>query len=396
MADTNRTRRFRRTRPHEGGDAAAFIDARAARNAAPQQPLAQPQSRLAAVQARQDVVDVAAFVRRVEAERSQGRPAPQPRPMKTVLGVFHGSPAIQTTVQILAAAATARHFGCENSAAARKWERLAQDNAARLEAMRAAQYRQEQDRCVQAQMPPEEMDRQLRARVAADREVDRRAFDAAGAVALSYVAAKALPPFDKLAKLSHTYLTAPEPTPVPLEVATSMEAETHAAQAKTVTEHADPETDADRGFDFDKSADPEEPETEQDVQADTAAAAVEDADVSDRLEQVQAEPTTSSEAKGGANLERIGSMFEKAGRGIGAAIGPINGNDEVAPPLSPVDMNQLGQELLDAIAAAMSGHPRSVTEMLNIERQPDPTNEVVFAPDMSVEHSRTRTTVEIT
>ncbi|MBP2214704.1 hypothetical protein JOJ87_005116 [Rhodococcus ruber] len=391
MADSDRTRRFRRTRRHAGGDAAAFIDARAARNAAPQQPPAQPQPRPAAVQAHQDVVDVAAFVRKVENERSQGRPAPQPQPMKTVLGAFHGSPATQTTVQILAAAATARHVGGENSAAARRWERLAQDNAARLEAMRAAQYRQEQARCVQAQMPPEEMDRRLRARVAADREVDRRAFDAAGAVALSYVAAKALPPFDKLAELSHTHLTAPEPTPVPLEVATHMENPTHAAQAETVTEHADPETEAAQEIDFDKSPDPTEPETEPGIQADTAAAAVEDADVSDRLEQVQTEPTTSSKAKGGANLEQIGSVLEKAGRGIGAAIGPINGNDEVAPPLSPVDMNQLSQELLDALAAAMSSHPRSVTEMLNIERQPDHTNEAAFVPDMGLEHSREAT-----
>ncbi|UYF97181.1 hypothetical protein OCS65_28130 (plasmid) [Rhodococcus aetherivorans] len=389
MADTDRTRRFRRTRPHQSGDAAAFIDARAARNAAPQQLPAQPQPRPAAVQARQDVVDVAAFVRKVETERSQGRPAPQPQPMKTVLGAFHGSPATQTTVQILAAAATARYFGGENSAAARKWQRLVQDNAARLEAMRAAQYRQDQARCVQAQMPPEEMDRQLRARVAADREVDRRAFDAAGAVALSYVAAKALPPFDKLAELSHTHLAAPEPTPVPPEVATSLQTQTHAAQAGAVTEQADPEAEADRGIDLDKPAVPAEPQTEQDVQTDTGA--VEGADVSDRLEQVQTEPTMSSEAKGGANLEQIGSALEKAGRGIGAAIGPINGNDEVAPPLSPVDLNQLSQELLDAIAAAMSSHPRSVTKMLNIERRPDHTNEIAFVPDLGVEHRQKAT-----
>ena len=391
MADSDRTRRFRRTRPHAGGDAAAFIDARTARNAAPQQPPPQPQPRPAAVQARQDVVDVAAFVRKVEAERSQGRPAPQPQPMKTVLGVFHGSPATQTTVQILAAAATARHVGGEHSAAARKWQQLAQDNAARLEAMRAAQYRQEQARCVQIQMPPEEMDRQLRARIAADRDADRRAFDAAGAVALSYVTAKALPPFDKLAELSHTHLTAPEPTPVPPEIATHMENQTHAPQAETGTEHADPETEAAQEINLDKSPDPTEPETEPDIQADTAAAAVEDADVSDRLEQVQTEPTASSGAKDGANLERIGSVLEKAGRGIGAAIGPINGDDEVAPPLSPVDMNQLSQELLDALAAAMSSHPRSVTEMLNIERQPDHTNEAAFVPDMGLEHSRKAT-----
>ncbi len=41
------------------------------------------------------------------------------------------------------------------------------------------------------------------------------------------------------------------------------------------------------------------------VQADAAAVAVDDADVSDRLEQVQTEPATSSEGMGGANLEQI-------------------------------------------------------------------------------------------
>ncbi|WP_348257222.1 hypothetical protein, partial [Salmonella enterica] len=85
--------------------------------------------------------------------------------MKAVLGAFQGSPATQTTVQILAAAATARHFHGQNSAVARKWEQLAQDNAVRLEAMRAAQHQQQQIRYVQEQVSPQEMDRQLRARI---------------------------------------------------------------------------------------------------------------------------------------------------------------------------------------------------------------------------------------
>lgn len=34
----------------------------------------------------------------------------------------------------------------------------------------------------------------------------------------------------------------------------------------------------------------------------------------------------------------------------------------------------------------MTGHPRPVTEMLNIERRPDYTNKMVFGPDIGVEH----------
>ncbi|GES36264.1 hypothetical protein RAJCM14343_1515 [Rhodococcus aetherivorans] len=286
------------------------------------------------MQARQDVIDVAAFIRRVDTERRQGRPAPHPQPMQTVLGAFHSSPATQTAVQILAAAATARHFGGENSAAARKWEKLAQDNAARLDALRAQQYRQEQSRYVQAQMPPEEIDRRINERVAADRETDKRAFDAAGALALSYVAVKSLPPFDKLADLSREHLTADEPTAVSPDVASSIEGQTPGAQIESVNEEAAVDT--------------------------------------------------------GTELGKLGSVLETAGRGVASAIGPVDGDDEVAPPLSPVDMNQLSQELLSAIGAAMSGHPRSVTEMLNIESRPDHTHEVAFVPEMRSERGQDR------
>ena len=91
------------------------------------------------------------------------------------------------------------------------------------------------------------------------------------------------------------------------------------------------------------------------------------------------------------DLSTIGTVLESASRGVATAIGPINGDDEVAPPLSPVNLNQLGQELLDAIGAAMGSHPRSVTEMLNIERTPDHINEAAFVPDTGVEHSHEAT-----
>lgn len=378
MADTDRTRRFRRTRPQTTEDPAAYIDARADRRAAPPQPRTAQGPRPAPVQARQDVVDVAAFIRKVDTGRSHGRPVPRPQPMQTILGAFHGSPATQTTVQILAAAATARHFGGENSAAASKWEKLAQDNAARLEAMRAQQYRQEQSRYVQAQMPLEDIDRRINERVAADHETDKRAFDAAGALALSYVAVKSLPPYDKLAELSREHLTAANPVPAPRAVGTGSDLEVHEEAPRRQTE----EIAADTRIHLDESPDAGDTlaETEQDVQADTAAEAVEDANVSDRREQV-VQPAQS----GGRDLGKIRSTLETAGGGIATAIGSVNGDDEVASPLSPVDVNQLSQELLSALGAVMSSHPRSVTEMLNIEREPDANNEAAFVPDKGVE-----------
>ncbi|MCD2114049.1 hypothetical protein LQ384_23315 [Rhodococcus rhodochrous] len=386
MADTDRTRRFRRARTQTTTeDPAAYIDARADRRETPPPRTTAQGPQSAPVQARQDVVDVAAFIRKVDTERSQGRPALRPQPMQTILGAFHGSPATQTTVQILAAAATARHFSDENAAAARKWENLAQDNAARLNAMRAQQYRQEHSRYVEAQLPPEEIDRRTTERITADHETDMRAFDAAGALALSYVAAKSLPPFDKLADLSRKHLAAYEATALSDDVASSVEEHIPGTQIGDVTET----TAADPGIHLDKSPDASDTTdaTKRDVQADTAAETEPDADVSDQLQQV-----TQPAQKAGPDVGKIRSVLESAGRGIASAIGPVNGDDEVAPALTPVDVNQLSQELLSALGAAMSGHPRSVTEMLNIERQPDHTNETVFEPDLGLE-SRQEATV---
>ncbi|EHK82285.1 hypothetical protein [Rhodococcus pyridinivorans] len=385
MADTDRTRRFRRARPQTATEnPAAYIDARAGRRGTPPPPTMAQAPRSASAQARQDVVDVVAFIHKVDTERSQGRPAPRPQPMQIILGAFHGSPATQTTVQILAAAATARHFGGENSTA-RKWEKLAQDNAARLDAMRARQYRQEQSRYVQAQLPSEEIDRRISERVTADRETDKRAFDAAGALALSYVAAKSLPPLDKLADMSRKHLTVDEIPVSSNDVASRIEEQTSGVQTEDVAEDAV----ADPGIHLAKSRDASDTADAigRDVRAVIAVEAEPDADVSDQLQQV-AQPVQ----KIGSDVSKIGSVLKSAGRGIASAVGPVNGDDEVAPALSPVDVNQLSQELLSALEAAMSGHPRSVTEMLNIERQPDHTNETVLKPDLGLE-SRQEATV---
>lgn len=70
------------------------------------------------------------------------------------------------------------------------------------------------------------------------------------------------------------------------------------------------------------------------------------------------------------------------------AVGPVQGDDEVAASLSPVDLSHLGQELLDALGAATSGHPRSVAEIRNIDREPDRSGEAAFVSGMASDHGR--------
>lgn len=275
------------------------------------------QSRTVRDQAGQDVLDIADFVGKVETERAAGRTVPRPQPMQNVLGAFRGDPAIQTTVQILAAAATARHFGGRSSETARQWASLAQENAARLAAVRVQKYRGEQDRyVVQAQMPPEQIQQRMDALAVADHEVDMRVFDAAGALALTYAAVRSLPSRDTLVALSNTHLAA-------------------------------------------------------------------DAEAVDLSERVLRE--ADREQSAGSDREGIGSVLDAAGRGVATALGPVNGDDEVAAPLSSVDLNRLSQELVSALGAARKGHPRSVTEMLNAERHPDLRDEAAFVPEMTLE-----------
>ncbi|MFL1596106.1 hypothetical protein NQ854_24750 [Rhodococcus ruber] len=369
MADNDQKRRFLRNRGRSAHPTDASIPP-SSETAAPAGVPAVPQRRPARAQATQDVVDLVGFLRAAENRRAQGRPAPTPKSMRDVLGAFRGQPAQQTSIQVLAAAATTRHLGAQ-AQNTRRWERLAQENAARLEALRAQQYRQEQQRYVQVQMRPDEIDRRMAEKEAADRNSDKRVFDAAAAVALSYAAAKSVPSFDKLADLSAQHLEVVEPTAdVP---ASGAEAFARAADADTVEMNFDK--------DADRSPAPGGPDARTEPVVDGH-----EADVSDQLERVEAPAPTDR-----GDLGRIGAVLESAGRGLATAVGPINGDDEVAPPLSPVDLNQLSQELLDAIGAAMSSHPRSVAEMLNIERRPDHTNEAAFVPAMGIEHSQEAT-----
>ncbi|USI92847.1 hypothetical protein [Rhodococcus pyridinivorans] len=232
-----------------------------------------PQTKPATAQASQDVVDLVGFLREAENRRAQGRPAPTPKGMKDVLGAFRGQPAQQATIQVLAAAATTRHLGApaQNT---RKWEQLAQQNAKRLQALRAQQYRREQHRYVQVQMPPDEIQRRIAGKEAADRDNDKRAFDAAAALALSYVAAKSVPSFDKLAELAEQHLTLDEHTP---------EVSEHGAEEPATTAQTA------NAMDFDKSPDGPEASDDIDPQPEPGASVeeVEEADASDQLEHVR-------------------------------------------------------------------------------------------------------------
>lgn len=370
MADNDQKRRYlrRRDRPAETGDTATPAGGQAG-----------AQRRPSRAQAAQDVVDLMGFLREVANRRAQGQPAPTPKSMRDVLGAFRGQPAQQVTIQVLAAAATTRHLGAQ-AHTTRTWEQLVHENAARLEALRAQQYRQQQQQYVQVQRPRDEITRRITERRAADRDSDKRAFDAAAALALSYVAAKSVPSFDKLAELSEQHLTvAEQATKVP-EVVTG-------PFTPVAAEHV-VSADAAEGMSVDESVGTPQTPNDADPQArpDTPLKKSEDADASDRLEHVALPaPKTDSD------LSKIGGVLESAGRGLATAVGPLNGDDEIAPPLSPVDLNRLSQELLDAIGAAMSSHPRSVTEMLNIERRPDHTNEAAFVPGIDVEHSQKAT-----
>lgn len=384
MADYDRPRRLRSNRSRSS-DPAVGTAMPQPDVSAPTWAHGVPHRRPSRAQTAQDVLDLAAFLGKVETARRQGRPTPPPQPMRDVLGAFHGSPAAQTTIQILAAAATARHVGA-GSAGARRWETLAQDNFARLEAVRAQQRRQDQARYAATQTPPEQVRQRTTERAQAESEMDRRVFDAVAALALSYVAVQSLPPFGRLAELSHKHLAVAEADPDYVEATKTLRAPRQVPDGGVSENTTDSDVER-RRDDTDHAAetriDPGQEPADIDVQP--SAAVVDEADMSGALEQVAAPPQ-----KGSTDPNTLGSVLQSAGRGLSTAVGPVHGDDDVAPPLSPVNLSHLGQELLDALGAAMSGHPRSVTEILNIEREPDRSNEAAFVPDTTLDHGRDR------
>ncbi len=386
MADNDNKRRLRRPirsqgtspnvqRPTDAAAASVFPQP-----AAPMPDWAQSARRPAREQAHQDVSDVTAFLSKVDRQREQGHATPKPRPMREVLGAFNSSPQDQTRIQVLAAAAAARHLEGIQSANAQRWERLAQENAARLEALRSQQYHREQAAYQAARMAPEQVQQRDTERSNAEAVSDKRMFDAAAAVALGYVAARALPPFDKLDSLSTEHLNVPEPRPE-LDVPTDPAAE--------LTEKQEPDLEAETTPDTELVA---EQETAVDPAATQDPEAKAQADVSADLKPVATDtPGTTQAPNRRSEVEEMGQALKRAGRGLATAIGPTHGDDEVAPNLSPVNLPQLAEELLEALGAVKLGHPRSAKEMLNIEREPDQNNEVAFVQEVGTERDLSMT-----
>ncbi|MGW4336614.1 hypothetical protein ACWEK5_27960 [Rhodococcus koreensis] len=276
----------------------------------------------------QRVHDIAAFLTDVETRQRTGQKVARPKPIREVLGVYRGAPIDQTRIQVLAAAAAARHLEGPESANAQRLNKLVQDNDARLHALREHERRNAVLFHAANETTKEEIAAADQERIERETTNDRRVFDAASAVALGYVAARGLPAYAQLAQLSEAQLG-----PVP----------------------------------------------------DSAA-------------EESAEKTPAS--GGQSKVDKTKSVLDSVGRGLAQAAGPVAGDDDVAANLSPINLTQLNEELANlaasiapAMKAAMSSHPRSIKELLNVEQRPDEESELAFEqePELDREHHRDTT-----
>lgn len=307
----------------------------------PKTPASAAPTRSARTQALQDVHDAAEFLAKVDQRRRDGHQVPAPKPMKEVIAAFRGSPQDQTMIQVLASAATARHLEGPQSSNALRWQKLAQDNAARLAALR--QHARRSDLLADARngTTPDQVTQREAQRTEQESHSDKRIFDASAALAMGYVAARGLPAFDTLSDLSDRQLDTSEldETTTPAGASDPFQA---AAEASEQFLGPSLETEGD--------------------QADHS-------------------PTELPSNRG----DDIGQIANRVGRGLAQAVGTVVGDDEAAPNMSPVNLAHLTEELLGALGAVRLGHPRSVTEMLNTERTPDETNELAFDPGAEVD-----------
>lgn len=270
----------------------------------------------------QHVHDISKWLTDVQRRTSAGEKTPPPKPIEEVLRGFSTSPAAHTRVQILAAAAAARHLEGEDSDKARQLHTLAADTDNRIRALREHERRTEALAHTERGSTPEEVadhDQQRRNR---DASTDRRIFDAAAAVSLGYVAANGVPAYTDLAHLSETQIgPAPE-------------------------------------------------QTEQGRE--------------------------SVPSEGQRSDRQLKQALDSVGRGLARAAGPAAGDDEVAPNLSPVNITQVNEEFIalikPALKAAMSGHPRTVRELLNTKQTPDEENEQYFQHGAALETEAERDT----
>ncbi|MGV9866981.1 hypothetical protein [Rhodococcus koreensis] len=268
---------------------------------------------------------MSAFLADVDARRRSGQRVASPKQIREVLAAYRGAPIDQTRIQVLAAAAAARHLEGAQSANAQRLNKLAQDNDARLQALRDHERRNAAIAYTANETPKDEITAAEQERAERESASDRRVFDAAAAVALGYVAARGLPAYDQLVQLSDAQLG-----PVP----------------------------------------------------DTPA---------------QEQPATATPG-GASSVEKAKTVLDSVGRGLAQAAGPVAG-DDVAANLSPVSIAALNEELVNlaagiapAMKAAMSSHPRSIKELLNVEQRPDENNAAVFEQESELDRDLDRDT----
>lgn len=178
----------------------------------------QVRHRTAREQASQQIHDVSAFLIDVKGREDAGNDVPVPQPRHAVLGSFT-SPLDRTRVQVLAAAAAAHHLQGDQSTSAQRLHRLAQDNGARLQALRDQERRTALLGHRTNSSSEEEIATADRQRVEQEAVEDLRVFNAAAAIALGYVASGSIPTYTDLADLSQAHLgpapvdTTPETQP---------------------------------------------------------------------------------------------------------------------------------------------------------------------------------------
>lgn len=142
----------------------------------------------------QRVHDIAAFLTDVEERHRTGQKIARPKPIREVLGVYRGAPIDQTRIQVLAAAAAARHLEGPESANAQRLNKLVQDNDARLHALREHERRNAVLFHAANETTKEDIAAADQERIERETTNDRRVFDAASAVALDMSPRVGFPP----------------------------------------------------------------------------------------------------------------------------------------------------------------------------------------------------------
>lgn len=110
-------------------------------------------------------------------------------------------------------------------------------------------------------------------------------------------------------------------------------------------------------------------------------------------------PDKAPRPDGPSKAGQIKNVLDSAGRGLAQAVGPVAGDDEVAPNLSPVNITQVTEEfaqlaaaIAPAMKAAMNSHPRPVKDLLNIEQTPDEESDLAFEQNTGLGVERERET----